>query len=156
MKRSESRQIRAATPLIAAVLALTLAACGGDDDGGDGSAERETPPTTQEAVPTQTDTTGEADAGEEEQDGAGGGLPSGNANAGEQVFSENCASCHGPDGGGTGTAPSLQESDLAENRDEVVDQVVNGGGGMPPFGDQLSDQQIADVAAFVTETVAQR
>ena len=30
-------------------------------------------------------------------------------------------------------------------------QVQNGGGGMPAFGDRLSDQEIADVAAFVTQ-----
>jgi mono/diheme cytochrome c family protein len=36
----------------------------------------------------------------------------------------------------------------------VIAQVTNGGGGMPAFGDQLDDQQIRDVAAFVTERVA--
>jgi mono/diheme cytochrome c family protein len=28
--------------------------------------------------------------------------------------------------------------------------VTNGGGAMPPFGEQLSDQEIQDVAAYVT------
>jgi mono/diheme cytochrome c family protein len=32
-----------------------------------------------------------------------------------------------------------------------VEQIRNGGGGMPAFGDRLSDQEIADVAAFVTQ-----
>ena len=36
----------------------------------------------------------------------------------------------------------------------MIAQVTNGGGGMPAFGDQLSKQQISDVAAFVTERVA--
>ena len=36
----------------------------------------------------------------------------------------------------------------------MTTQVTNGGGGMPAFGDQLSDKQIADVSAFVTQTVA--
>jgi mono/diheme cytochrome c family protein len=31
----------------------------------------------------------------------------------------------------------------------VVDRVLNGKGGMPPFKGQLSDKQIADVAAYV-------
>jgi mono/diheme cytochrome c family protein len=31
----------------------------------------------------------------------------------------------------------------------VVTQVTNGGGGMPPFSGSLSEQQIADVAAYV-------
>ena len=29
---------------------------------------------------------------------------------------------------------------------------MNGGGGMPPFKGQLTDKQIADVAAFVAAT----
>ena len=36
---------------------------------------------------------------------------------------------------------------------EAIAQVTNGGGGMPAFGDQLTKQQISDVAAFVTEKV---
>jgi len=28
--------------------------------------------------------------------------------------------------------------------------VTNGGGGMPPFGEQLTEQQIQDVAAYVS------
>ena len=38
--------------------------------------------------------------------------------------------------------------------ERVTTQVTDGGGGMPAFGDQLSAQQIADVSAFVTQTVA--
>ena len=36
---------------------------------------------------------------------------------------------------------------------ETIAQVTNGGGGMPAFGDQLTKQQISDVAAYVTEKV---
>jgi mono/diheme cytochrome c family protein len=32
----------------------------------------------------------------------------------------------------------------------VVDRVTNGQGQMPPFGGTLSEQQIADVAAYVS------
>jgi quinohemoprotein ethanol dehydrogenase len=35
----------------------------------------------------------------------------------------------------------------------VVHQVENGGGGMPPFKDTLSQQQIDDVAAYVTQHI---
>ena len=33
---------------------------------------------------------------------------------------------------------------------KVVSQVTNGGGGMPAFGDSLTEQQIQDVAAYVS------
>jgi mono/diheme cytochrome c family protein len=36
----------------------------------------------------------------------------------------------------------------------VIQRVVKGMGAMPPFGDQLSAQQIADVAAYVHESTS--
>ena len=40
--------------------------------------------------------------------------------------------------------------DLKPPYDAVVSQVTNGGGGMPAFGDSLSEEQIQDVAAYVS------
>ena len=53
--------------------------------------------------------------------------------------------------------PNLREAGEkdAKARDQAlqaaVTQIENGGGGMPPFKDQLSEQEIADVAAFVSQ-----
>ena len=79
----------------------------------------------------------------------GGGSAEGDAAAGEAVFTANCGSCHTlEEAGTTGTVgPNLDESTL--DVDAVVTQVENGGGGMPPFGGQLSEEEIANVAAFV-------
>ena len=84
-----------------------------------------------------------------ETDGGEGGSGEGDAAAGEAVFTANCGSCHTlEDAGTTGTVgPNLDESTL--DVDAVVTQVENGGGGMPPFGGQLSEEEIANVAAFV-------
>ena len=76
----------------------------------------------------------------------------GNAEAGKAVFlSAGCAGCHAlAAAGATGTVgPSLDER--KPSFDRVVDGVTNGKGVMPPFVGQLSDQQIANVAAFVSE-----
>ena len=43
--------------------------------------------------------------------------------------------------------PSLDET--KPNAALVVDRVTNGRGVMPAFGDQLEEQQIQDVAAYV-------
>ena len=90
-----------------------------------------------ESVPAETD------------GGEGGGGGEGDAAAGEAVFTANCGSCHTlEEAGTTGTVgPNLDESTL--DVDAVVAQVENGGGGMPPFGGQLSEEEIANVAAFV-------
>lgn len=76
----------------------------------------------------------------------------GDAAAGKAVFaSSGCASCHTlMAAGATGTVgPNLDQRKPAF--DLVVDRVANGRGVMPPFGGQLKEQQIADVAAYVSE-----
>jgi cytochrome c6 len=76
----------------------------------------------------------------------------GNATAGKEVFlgTAGCSSCHTlSDAGSTGTiGPNLDA--VKPTYDKVVAQVTNGGGGMPAFGDSLSEQQIQDVAAYVS------
>lgn len=111
--------------LLAAALALPLAGCGGDDE--ETGAE--------ETTPTATETTG----GE------------GDATRGEEVFaSAGCGSCHTfePAGSSGTVGPSLDDTTVSF--DQAVEQVTNGGGAMPAFKDELSEQEIRDVAAFVT------
>lgn len=68
----------------------------------------------------------------------------GDAAAGESIFADNCAGCHGADGSG-GTGPDLTgESDVAE----MTSYVTDGEGGMPAFGETLTEQEIADVVAY--------
>ncbi len=69
---------------------------------------------------------------------------------GQALFEANCGSCHVlEDAGTSGTAgPNLDQS--KPEFQEAFEQIKNGGGGMPPFRDQLSEQEIANVAAFVT------
>jgi mono/diheme cytochrome c family protein len=76
----------------------------------------------------------------------------GDAAAGNEVFlgTAGCASCHTlADAGATGTiGPNLDATQ--PSYDLVVDRVTNGLGGMPSFADQLSEQQIQDVAAYLS------
>jgi mono/diheme cytochrome c family protein len=76
----------------------------------------------------------------------------GDATAGKQVFeSAGCKSCHTlKDAGASGTVgPNLDEA--KPPLELVVDRVTNGKGVMPAFAGQLSDKQIADVAAYVVQ-----
>ena len=73
------------------------------------------------------------------------------ATKGSAVFaSSGCAGCHTLSAAhATGTVgPNLDQ--LKPNYQAVTAQVTNGGPGMPAFGKgQLTDQQVADVAAYV-------
>lgn len=108
-----------------------------------GATETETGQTeTTETGTTVTETTEPT----ETSGGAGG-----NAEAGKAVFaSAGCGGCHTlADAGSNGAVgPNLDESSPSE--DKVVERVTNGKGVMPSFKGQLSEQQIADVAAYVS------
>ncbi len=65
---------------------------------------------------------------------------------GAVVFADNCAGCHGADGTG-GSGPNITNEG---EKDEVIEVIVDGEGDMPSFDGDLTDQEIADVAAYVT------
>ena len=62
---------------------------------------------------------------------------------GEILFDGNCAGCHGAAADG-GSGPSL----LGEDDDDFAEAIQYGEGSMPAFPD-FTDQDIADVIAFV-------
>ncbi len=74
---------------------------------------------------------------------------------GEAVFGDNCASCHAlADAGATGAfGPNLDNA--APSAELVRNRVVNGGGGMPAFRGQLSEDEIDAVSAYVAEAAGQ-
>lgn len=75
----------------------------------------------------------------------------GDAAAGKEVFaSAGCASCHtlAAAGASGSVGPNLDQMKPSEAL--VVDRVTNGKGVMPSFKGQLSEQQIQDVAAYVS------
>jgi mono/diheme cytochrome c family protein len=78
----------------------------------------------------------------------GGDLPDGDIAAGEQVFADTCAVCHGADGTG-GIGPSLLDEVPDASDAELQDVIQNGDGEMP--AQSLDDQQTADVIAYMRD-----
>jgi mono/diheme cytochrome c family protein len=81
--------------------------------------------------------------------------PPGDPAAGKEVFdSAGCSGCHTlADAGATGNVgPNLD--DASPPYDLVIDRVTNGKGVMPSFSGQLSEQQIQDVAAYVSQATS--
>jgi mono/diheme cytochrome c family protein len=70
---------------------------------------------------------------------------------GAGVYADSCAHCHSEDGSGTDSGPGLRG--LHASRDgAAVERILYGSGyEMPGFGARLSDQQVADVLAWVFE-----
>lgn len=76
--------------------------------------------------------------------------PKGDAAAGEAVFaSAGCGGCHTLKAAGATGAVGPNLDQAKPDTALVVMRVTNGSGVMPPFGDQLDEQQIQDVAAYV-------
>jgi cytochrome c553 len=168
MYRIAAMRRRAALLLsILALVAVGVAAgCGGEEETSPtpetvtGTLPTETEPTETtetETEPTETEPTEtEPTEGEptettptETEPGA-----EGDPVAGKAVFTANCAACHTlADAGTTGTVgPNLDESQ--PSLELTTDRVTNGQGAMPAFGNSLSEQQIADVSAYVVQATS--
>jgi heme/copper-type cytochrome/quinol oxidase subunit 1 len=101
---------------------------------------------TGDAGTTVTVTDGGGGGGATTEEPAGGG----DAAAGAEVFaSAGCGGCHvyGPAGSQGQVGPTLDGTALTEA--EITTLVLNGKGSMPAFGDRLTEDEIADVAAYV-------
>jgi mono/diheme cytochrome c family protein len=120
---------RLALVFCALALGLGVAACGGGED------EQATPETVEGTLPAAT------------------GPTEGDAEAGAELFAaQGCGGCHV-------FAAANSEGSIGPNLDEssadfqaAFTQIANGGGGMPSYRERgLSDDEIANLAAFVTE-----
>ena len=124
---------------VAALAGFLVGRGSADDDDSPAAAETQTTEeTATEAATTEAATTEQTETeGGENADGAA-------------VFaSAGCGGCHtfGPANSSGTVGPNLDEIDLS--KDEIAQQVRNGGGGMPAFGDRLSDAEIDAVADYV-------
>jgi mono/diheme cytochrome c family protein len=79
--------------------------------------------------------------------GAGGNDP-------KLLFQSNCGSCHVlADAETSGTVgPNLDQ--VKPQLQQAITQIENGGGGMPPFKGQLTEQQIRMLAQYVVESTS--
>ena len=130
-------RFRIVTLLLLTLFAVGMTACGGGD----------------EATPTPETVEGTVGGDTGETTTEDGGGAQGNAEAGAEVFaSAGCGACHVLEAAGSsGTVgPNLDESQ--PSMELIVDRVTNGQGAMPAFKDQLSEQQIQDVSAYVFES----
>jgi cytochrome c6 len=147
------RRLALALVVLGAVLGIAAAGCGGEESvtATPETVEGTTTETTTTETQTTDSTTTETQTTESTTTETTPGLE-GDPVAGKAVFtgSAGCIGCHTlSDAGSTGTVgPNLD--DAMPSAELVMDRVTNGQGVMPPFGGTLTEQQIADVAAYVS------
>lgn len=107
---------------------LVLGACGGGDD----DTATEDPADTGDTATEETEDNGEA------VDSA----------AGEDVYQNNCAMCHGADLSG-GAGPELTSAGSQFSNDELEDIIVNGTGSMP--AQDVSGGDLDALVAWLSE-----
>ena len=149
------RRVALILVILAGALGLAAAGCGGDEtvtatpDTVEGTTTTET---TTETTETETETTTTETTATETEPTETTPAVEGDPVAGKEVFlgSSACGGCHTlADAGSTGAVgPNLDES--MPTYELALDRVTNGQGGMPSFSSSLSEQQIADVAAYVS------
>jgi quinohemoprotein ethanol dehydrogenase len=120
-----------------------------EEEGG-GHAGEETP---EEEAEKKAEAEAEEGGGEEAEGAEGATAAAPNAEAGKEVFSEECSVCHGATGHGGNGGPDLTTMPKAKEQKGAEEQVTNGGGGMPAFSGTLSEEEISNVAAYVVEDI---
>lgn len=71
------------------------------------------------------------------------------ASAGELVYQQLCAACHGPDRKGTGMVPPLRGLRHRMDETALLQLIAKGQGAMPPMAAALTPSQQKDVADFL-------
>jgi cytochrome c oxidase cbb3-type subunit 3 len=82
------------------------------------------------------------------QEPASSGPVVGVANRGAGIFVNNCQACHGAGAMG-GMGPKLAKNPILKHEDVFWDTVLHGRGPMPAWGSVLSQQDIADIHAWL-------
>ena len=72
----------------------------------------------------------------------------GNAEDGQALYNQNCASCHQEDARGGGGNPDLVSEFGKHDVADMIDVILEGDGSMQGY-DHLSDQAIADIVAYI-------
>jgi mono/diheme cytochrome c family protein len=150
---------RVAPAVVALALAMltagVAAGCGGEEEATPtpdtitGTVTTDTETTDTEPTDTETTDTETTDTEATTDTGTTG---EGDPVAGKEIFVGvgGCGSCHTLADAGTSGSIGPNLDDAAPSFELAVDRVTNGQGAMPSFSGQLTEQQIADVAAYVS------
>jgi cytochrome c551 len=73
----------------------------------------------------------------------GGGTPA--AAAPPQVYTQNCAACHGQKLEGVGTFPKLADVGARLSEEQIKNTILKGKGAMPAFDGKLKPEEVTEL-----------
>lgn len=130
--------------LAAGAIAVLVAA--GCSKGSDQSSTTTTTTTSESAAPAAA----ASGAASTSASSSSGGAAMGDAAHGKQIFSTNCASCHGATGKEGGVGPSLTNEKSKKDYQATIAWIHNPQPPMPKlWPSPLNDKDVQDVAAYV-------
>ena len=137
-------------PILLVVLALLAAACGGAEEAT--TADTTAPAAEVEEVEDVEEATTTTEAPVEEEPEVEEEAVEATPIDGQAIYESNCARCHGADGIGTRGPDLIDINTNVPDPQVSIDQVINGGGGMPSFGGRLSADEIQATVDYVYAT----
>lgn len=136
-------------PVILILMAVLATACGGGTETTSADTTDDSAAAEVEEVEVEETTTTEAPAEEAPvEEEAVEATPV----DGQTLYESNCARCHGADGIGTRGPDLIDINTNVPDPQVSIDQVINGGGGMPAFGARLSPEEIQAMVDYVYAT----
>ncbi|KZX94672.1 MULTISPECIES: c-type cytochrome [unclassified Sulfitobacter] len=150
-------KFRTSLPLIATAgfLLASGAVIAGDKTKPETEESNAAATTAMETEKTETETMSEESDTETTSDDMQADIAMGDAEAGEKIFKKDCRACHGPKGKGVSAYPKLAGLEY----EYIVDRLERYRAGekfgpntmlMAPRAKNLSDEDILDVATFIT------
>lgn len=68
----------------------------------------------------------------------------------QAIFKQNCTSCHGDNlEGRMGGNTNLQQVGGRKSKEDIASRIANGGNGMPPFKDKLTESEVDALADWL-------
>jgi mono/diheme cytochrome c family protein len=66
-----------------------------------------------------------------------------------QVYTQNCATCHGKGLEGGGSMPKLSNVGARMSEEQIKNRILKGGGAMPAFEKRLNPEQVTQLASYL-------
>jgi len=103
-----------------------------------------------------TNTTNEDDDSQDKEDEEedSDDTASADTEAGLKLYENTCLACHGNQGAGGHNGPDLQISLITSDENAVMERIKAGGASMPAFEGLLTDDEIEDIAKYVTTVIS--